>query len=146
VKEALAGLGRTGLRAGGAPVELERAAFADVTVSVEGGRARVVAMVEASGRAREVALVYVGREAFEMERCAATRWCVAGGALPALSGVVAALEAAPRGPGARVVAWQVRAERETATVGEDYEVEGRRLRARWEVGRRGGAWRVVAGP
>lgn len=146
VKQALAHLAGTGLRGGGAPIELERAAFADVTVSMEGGRARVLAMVEADGRSHDVALSYVGREAFEMERCAASRWCIAGGELPALAGVVRALERAPRGPGARVVAWQVRVERDAAAVGEDYEVEGRRLRARWEVGKGREGWKVVGGP
>lgn len=145
VRQSLARLGHAGF-AGGAHVRLERATFADVTVSMDGGRARVVAMVEASGRARDVALAYVGREAFAMEPCPAARWCLAEGTLPALEAVVAALEQAPRSPRARVVAWQVRVERDAATVGEDYELDGRRLRARWEVGRRGEGWRVVAPP
>src|SRR6266545_1271103 len=45
--------------------------------------------------------------------------CAAGAPLPALAGVVEALAAAPRPDGRRPVAWQIRVERDRATVGED---------------------------
>jgi hypothetical protein len=142
VKEALARLGAVSLARAG--VSLTGLRFSDVTVQVEGGRARVLAVVEADGRAGEggPALAYVGREAFEMERCREARWCLAG--LPALEGVLAALRAAPREADARVVAWQVRVERERATAGEDYEAGGRRLRAVRELRREASAWRLAA--
>ncbi len=149
VKEALARQGRLELAGGVARIALERVRFSDVAVSVDGGRALVFAVVEADGRVGPdggPALAYVGREAFAMERCAQARWCAEGGGLPALRGVLAALAEAPRDPDARVVAWQVRVERAGATAGEDYEVRGRRLRARWELGREGDRWRISRGP
>jgi hypothetical protein len=60
-----------------------------------------------------------------------------------VTAVVSALRAAPREAGARVQAWQVRVERDAATVGEDYEVEGRRLRVRRELRRDASGWRLV---
>jgi hypothetical protein len=144
VKEALARAGAIELPSGGDErLVLERVHFADVTVSMDGARALVLAVVEADGRAGEggPALAYVGREAFSMERCAARRWCLSD--LPALRGVVSALRQAPREPSARVVAWQVRVERDTAAAGEDYDVGGRRLRVRRELRRDGTGWRVV---
>jgi hypothetical protein len=150
VREALARVGRLELAAApGTRIALEKVRFADVAVSMDGGRALVVAVVEAEGRVGPdgvPALGYVGREAFEMERCAEARWCAAGSGLPALRGVVEALAGAPRHPGARVLAWQVRVERGEATAGEDYEVGGRRLRTRWEMGREGDRWRIRRGP
>ncbi len=151
VKEALAALGSVELAAGGARVALERLSFSDVVVSVDGARALVVAVGEADGRVglagSEPALAYVGREAFAMERCTARRWCLAGDALGGLRGVVAALAAAPRAEGVRVVAWQVRVERDGAEAGEDYEAqEGgapRRLRARHGLAREGAGWRLL---
>jgi hypothetical protein len=151
VKEALARLGRvSGLEAGPARVDLSRLALADVAVLAEGGRARVLAIVDADGRARFAdqapSLAYVGREAFSVERCEAG-WCPAPDAFPALRGVVAALAGAPRPAGARVVAWQVRVERETASAGEDDEVpEGgaaRRLRLTFTLRRDGETWRLA---
>jgi hypothetical protein len=147
VKDALARLDHLdGLEAGLARIDLSRLALEDVAVAMEGGRARVLAIAEADGRVRfgaeAPALAYVGREAFEVERCAAPGgWCPAEGALPALRGVVAALAAAPRPEGARVVAWQIRIERDVASAGEDREVsaapggEPRRLRATWSLRR-----------
>ncbi|HEY6101269.1 MAG TPA: hypothetical protein VIW03_17665 [Anaeromyxobacter sp.] len=148
VKEALARLGPVELATGGPPLRLERVRFADVAVSMDGPRALVLSVVEAEGRLAGggPALAYVGREAFAMERCAAARWCLAAGELPALRGVIEALREAPREAGARVVAWQVRTERDAATAGEDYEAAGRRLRARRELRREGGAWRVLPPP
>lgn len=153
-REALAALGPLELDAGGVPLSLARVGFSDVAVQVDGGRALVVAVVEADGRARlagaEPAVAYVGREAFAMERCAARRWCLAPDALGGLRGVVAALAAAPRPEGARVVGWQVRVERDAADAGEDYEAADggapRRLRARHALARAGGAWRLVPPP
>jgi len=150
VKAALARLGRVELATEGAHVALERVRFADVAVSMDGPRALVVALVEADGRVAAggggPAVAYVGREAFAMERCASARWCLAAGGLPALRGVVAALAAAPRPQGARVVAWQLRVERERAMAGEDAEIDGRRVRSGYELARDGERWRVVAGP
>ena len=108
VRDALARAAPLELPAGAARVVLARATFADVTVSLEGGRARVVAVVDADGpghrwTAREVRVGYVGREAFEMERCARARWCPAGAPLPALAGGRRGARggAAPRRPAAR---------------------------------------------
>lgn len=146
VKEALARASAFELPTGGEErLLLARVRFADVTVSMDGPRALVLAVVEADGRVGGgPALAYVGREAFSMERCAARRWCLAD--LPALRGVVSALRQAPRQQSARVVAWQVRVERDAATAGEDYELGGRRLRVRRELRRDGAAWRVVGAP
>jgi hypothetical protein len=144
VKEALARLGEADLPAGGpAAVALRHLRFSDVTVSMDGPRALVLAVVEADGTAGEggPAVTYVGREAFSMERCASSRWCLSD--LPAVTAVVSALRAAPREAGARVQAWQVRVERDAATAGEDYEVEGRRLRVRRELRRDASGWRLV---
>jgi hypothetical protein len=155
IKEALARLAPLEMAAGGgATVALARVSFSDVAVSMDGARALVVAVVEADGRVRlaggEPALAYVGREAFAMERCAGARWCLSGSALAGLRGVVAALAAAPRAEDARVVAWQVRVERDGAEAGEDYEaMEGgapRRLRARRVLARAGAAWRLLPPP
>jgi hypothetical protein len=56
------------------------------------------------------------------------------------------------GPPARVriLAWQVKIERDGAVVGEDYELRvgdgpARRLRARYELGYEGDRWRIVGG-
>jgi hypothetical protein len=155
VKDALARCGTLHISAGDLAARLERVRFSDVTVSMDGPRALVVAMVEADGRLRvggDAAVAYVGREAFEMERCAGSRWCPAGEQLPALRGVLATLprlESALRsGAGApvRVLAWQLRIERDRAPVGADYEVAGgeaRRLRARWELARDGDRWSLA---
>jgi hypothetical protein len=147
VKEALARLGAAELPPGApARLVLDHLRFGDVVVSMDGPRALVLAVVEAEGRAAPggPALAYVGREAFTMERCPSARWCL--GDLPALRGVVAALRAAPRPAGARVVAWQVRVERDRAAAGEDYEIDGRPLRVRRELGRDGAGWRLAAPP
>jgi hypothetical protein len=150
VKEALARLDAAELPSGGpATVVLQRLRFADVAVSMDGTRALVLAVVEADGLAGghpgdRPRIAYVGREAFSMERCPSLRWCLSD--LPALHGVVSALRAVPREAGARVVAWQVRVERDAATAGEDYDVDGRRLRVRRELRRDGAGWRVVASP
>lgn len=159
VKEALASLGPLdGLAAGTARVDLSRVALGDVTVAVEDGRARVLAVAEAEGRARFAgqapALAYVGREAFAVERCAApSGWCPAEGAFSALRGVVAALAEAPRPAGARVVAWQIRVERDAASAGEDYEAPSedpagpaRRLRATFALRREGDRWSLAPPP
>jgi hypothetical protein len=150
VKEALAGIGRIELAAGPGRAVLERPRFSDVTVDVQGGRARVLAMVEADGRWRggddEVAVAYVGREAFEMERCAAARWCPAGAPLPALAGVLAAV-AAGRRAGERPVSWQIRVDRDRAVVGEDVAVAaGAKGRRRLDLVRDGSEWAVASRP
>jgi hypothetical protein len=155
VREALARLSAVEVAAGdGARVALAPVRFSDVAVSMDGARARVIAVVEADGRVRlaggEPALAYVGRETFSMERCAGARWCLADGALEGLRGVVAALAAEPRAEGVRVAAWQVRVERDRAEAGEDYEAPDggatRRLRARHALAREGAAWRLLPPP
>jgi hypothetical protein len=99
--------------------------------------------VRAGGR--ELRLAYVGREAFAMERCPGRRWCPAGAPLPALAGVVEALLAGVEAEGRRPVAWQIRVERDRATVGEDAEGTdgGRGLRRVIELVRGNAGWRVV---
>jgi hypothetical protein len=151
IREALGHAAPFEVAAGAARVEVTRARFGDVEVAAEGGRAQVLAVVDADGRVRlpgggEVALGYVGREAFEMERCARARWCAAGPALPALAGVVEALAAAARGTDRRPVAWQIRVERDRAQVGEDAEAPGgaRAPRGALELVRDGGGWRLAA--
>lgn len=149
---AVALAGERVLDAGPARIELDDLRLAEITVAVDGARARVVAIAEGGGRVRfgdqATALAYVGREAFRLDRCAAG-WCAADGALPALRGVVEALAASPRPPGARVIAWQIRVERDAATAGEDQELPAeaspRRARAVRTLRRdAAGRWTVVA--
>jgi hypothetical protein len=149
VKEALARAGPVELDAGPGRAVLERARFSDVTVSMDGGRALVLAMVEGEGRwrtaAEEVALSYVGREAFAMERCPGAGWCPAGAPLPALAGVLGALAGSGRA-GARRIAWQVRVERDRAAVGEDaVGPGGARARRRLDLVRERAGWTIAPG-
>jgi hypothetical protein len=151
IRDALANAAPFDVAAGRASIAVTRAVFRDVEVSAEGRRARVLAVVDADGQVRlgggrQVALGYVGREAFELERCPGRRWCPVGPALPALAGVVAALAAEPRSPDRRPVAWQVRIERDRALVGEDAEGPGeaRAPRGREELVRDGEGWRLDA--
>ncbi len=150
MKEALARAAPLEVPAGDARILLSRATFADVEVSLDGARARVVAVVDADGRVsaggREVRVGYVGREAFEMERCRGARWCAAGAPLPALAGVVEAIAAAPRPDGRRPVAWQIRVERDRASVGEDAAGRdgGRAPRGVVALVRDGARWRIAA--
>ncbi len=146
-REALLRLSRAEIAdAGGARVDLAGVRFADVVVSMDGKRALVVAIVEATGRVRldgaEPEVSYVGREAFAMERCAAARWCPVETPLPALRGVVAALARAPREAGVRPLSWQIRVERGKARVGEDRETGRGRARVLREVVLSGDGWRV----
>ncbi len=71
--------------AAGGLAELTRLRFGDVTVALEGERARVVAMAEGTGRVawrgQVISLAYVGREAFTMRRCRFAGWCAEGEAL-----------------------------------------------------------------
>jgi hypothetical protein len=58
--------------------------------------------------------------------------------------------AGPAGRRLTVTAWQIRVERDTATVGEDYEIAvgaepPRALRARYELRWEEGRWRIVSG-
>ena len=152
IRETLSRPAPISVPAGGASLSLRRAKFSDVEVAAEGGRAQVVAVVDADGvvsvAGGEIALGYVGREAFEMQRCARARWCATGSPVPALAGVVEALASAPAEPGRRPVAWQIRVERDRATVGEDAAGPGgaparrRALDFVWVDGR----WRVAPGP
>lgn len=181
-----------GFQAGGR-VALERVAFGDVTVSADGdgGRAQVLAVVDAQGRVTwprgEASLGYVGREGFAMARCRSVRWCADGEQFANLRGVLTAvfrradaaasgdpaavvrlaspayegeggtaalaarLAEAYRAPAeARVRAWQIRVERERASVGEDLEVAGvggapERRRAVYRLAREDGRWVFVDG-
>ncbi len=159
VKDALSRVGAVRVSAGPLAADLERVRFSDVTVSLDGNRALVLAVVEANGRVRaageDATMAYVGREAFAMERCPDREWCPAGEQLPALLGVLAALpgleEALRRDAGVpfRVLAWQIRADRDRAPVGADYEIGGaepRRLRARWDLERKGARWQPARSP
>ena len=104
---------------------------ADGTVSLPGG---------------EVALGYVGREDFEMVRCARARWCATDSPVPALAAVVAVVAAAPGDPGRTPVAWQIRVERDRAAVGEDAKGPGGAPAPRrvLELVRDGDRWRLAA--
>lgn len=145
-----------GLGPGGARAELAPVRFGDVAVQVDGGAARVLAMVEARGlvtwREQRVELGYIGREAFGLSRCPATRWCPEGGELPALAGVLAALQARAEAasPPVRVRAWQIRVERERATAGEDDDAllpggAAERRRSLSTLRREGDRWVFVEG-
>lgn len=72
-----------------------------------------------------------------------------GGKAELLRRLAADLAAPPRAR-LRPLAWQVRVERETAQVGEDYELQvgdapARRLRARLDLREEGGRWRFTGG-
>jgi len=79
----------------GGTAELHPVRFADVTLSVDQGRARVVAMVEAQGRVvwrgERAQLSYLGREAFQMTPCKIALWCGDGAQFARLRGVLTAL-------------------------------------------------------
>lgn len=100
VKEALAHQDRAaladvyGFMAGGT-AELRPVRFADVTVSMDGAKARVLAVVEAQGRVvwrgERADVSYVGREAFRMSRCRIALWCGDGEQFARLRGVLTAL-------------------------------------------------------
>ena len=100
VREALAHQDRAaladvyGFMAGGT-AELQPVRFADVAVSVDEGKARVLAVVEARGRVtwrgERADLAYVGREAFGMTRCSIALWCGDGEQFTRLRGVLTAL-------------------------------------------------------
>lgn len=83
-----------GFKSGGT-AELVPVRYSDVAVSVEGDRARVLAVVEAEGRVtwrdRRAALSYVGRESFGMTRCSIALWCGDGEQFARLRGVLTAL-------------------------------------------------------
>lgn len=201
VREALAAQRRAGLpdvygfRAGGV-ARLDELRYADVQVAVAEGKARVVAVVEASGRVvwgeGDAAVSYIGRELFGMAPCRAAGWCADGEQFGRLRGVLATLfrrgdalnagdvEAharllsdAYRGPGGkaaavdrlraarvaapaepprvRIAAWQIRVERDGATVGEDHDLVtadgvAERRRTVLELAREGERWRIVSGP
>ncbi len=80
---------------GGGTLELLPVRFADVTTSVERGRATVVAMLSAEGRAvwrdQEAKVAYVGRERFHMKPCSIALWCSEGDQFDRLRGVLLAL-------------------------------------------------------
>jgi hypothetical protein len=179
-----------GYAAGGTAV-LDPVRYADVAVQVEGPRASVLAVVDASGevswRDGRAALSYVGREPFTMTRCSAAGWCADGAQFQKLRAALATVfrrvdafrrgdleiygrivsDRYPGGKGAllarlredlaeagdrrlEVKAWQIRVERDTAIVGEDYELAvggapPRALRARYELRWEDGRWRIASG-
>jgi hypothetical protein len=178
--------------ASGGLAELQQLHLGDVTVTLEGGRARVVAMADGSGRVawrdEVISLGYVGRESFAMRPCSFAGWCAEGEVLAELRPILRLLfrrldafngrdpeaygrllAARYQGEGGRAAvlarlrrdlgagppavlaatAWQIRVEREQATVGEDERltVGGSTpvaLRARLTLTREEGRW-VVAG-
>jgi hypothetical protein len=123
---------------------------------VEGGRATVVAVLDAEGTAsfpgESVPVSYIGRERFHMRACGAA-WCAEPDQLERLRGVLGALLRRHRAlasglPGRRVLAWQVRVEREVAEAGEDWEVPGaggspQRGRDRLSLRREDGRWALA---
>jgi hypothetical protein len=120
-----------GFRAGGT-LELSPVRYAEVSAVVEGGEATVVALLEVEGRAawrdQAAAVSYIGRERFKMRPCAIAGWCAEGEQFQRLRGLLLALfrrhdalAAAALPARRRVLAWQIRAERDTAEVGEDRE-------------------------
>jgi len=137
-------------------IDLHPVAFREVSATFEGGRATVVALVEAEGRVAwgqgGADLSYIGREAFRMRPCP-QGLCPEPDQVARLAGVLAALlgrqEAlAATSPGRRVLAWQIRVERDTAEVGEDLEVPGEsgapvRERARLSLRLAGGRWTIA---
>lgn len=182
-----------GFRAGGT-VELSAVRYRDVTTSVEGERATVVAVLDAEGRVvwrgGAASLSYLGRERFHMRPCSIALWCAEGDQFERLRGVLLllfrradAFEA--RDPGAyapllseryqdrgldragilrrlrgdlraglpaseRLLGWQIRVDRETAEVGEDFELslagrEPKPLRARYRLLFEESRWRIAGG-
>jgi len=177
----------------GGLAELTELRFGDVTVSLAGERAQVVAMAEGAGRlawrGQVISLAYVGREAFTMRPCRFAGWCAEGEALGQLRPVLRLLfrrldafngrDAAAygrlvaegyrgeggkaallarltqdlgAGPPARlaVAAWQLRVERDEATVGEDErlalgDAAPVALRARFRLVREGDRWVFAEG-
>lgn len=124
----------------------------------QGGRLRAVAVVEAEGTIRgsglDAVVAVVGREQIPLVPCAAGDCPGPEGPLPRIRGVLEALVARHRalvatGSHRRVVAWQVRVERDTAEVGEDLQTPGpasapARERTRLRLGRQGGRWAVAS--
>ncbi len=160
IREALANQTRAHLEdvygfRGGGTLELVPVRYAEVTPLVEGERAAVTAVLDAEGRAvwrdQAASLSYVGRERFHLRPCAIALWCAEGDQFARLRGILAALfrrhdalslAAAPARR--RLVAWQIRAEGESAEVGEDFETgppggpavrERARLSLRWDGAR-----------
>jgi hypothetical protein len=177
----------------GGLAELTRLHFSDVTVTLEGERATVVAMAEGEGRVawrgQVAGLAYVGREVIAMRPCRAAGWCSEAEALAELRPILRLLfrrldafngrdptaygrlvAQAYRGSGGRaailarlehdlaasppahlsVTAWQVRVERDQATVGEDEALQlavagTRTLRARLTLSREDGRWVIADG-
>jgi hypothetical protein len=157
VRKVLAEVERASLDLGaGGRLELTEVRFADVAAQAAGDRVEVIAMVDGRGavawRGQRIGLGYVGREAFAMSRCAGGGWCSEGTMLPALRGILLALEARTEGapPGRRVEAWQIRVERDRATAGEDLAQDGAAgagpRREVHQLRRIDGRWEIVAAP
>lgn len=140
----------------GLALDLSPLRFSEVSALVEGGRATVVAVLDAEGTAsfpgESVPVSYIGRERFHMRACGAA-WCAEPDQLERLRGVLGALLRRHRAlasglPGRRVLAWQVRVEREVAEAGEDWEVPGaggspQRGRDRLSLRREDGRWALA---
>jgi len=100
VREALANQVRAHLEdvygfRGGGTLELHPVRYAEPTVTVDGGRATVVAMLEAEGRAawrdQAAAVTWLGRERFHMRPCSIALWCAEGDQFARLRAVLATL-------------------------------------------------------
>ncbi len=182
-----------GFHAGGT-AELAPVRYRDIVTTEAGGRAAVVAVLDAEGRVawrdESASLSYLGREQFHMRPCSIALWCAEGDQFDRLRGVLLLLfrradafnardaaaygrlvaadyrdqgldraallarigEDFRRGPPARVRirGWQIRVERDTADVGEEYALEigaqpPRALRARYRLEREGKSWRIATG-
>ena len=83
-----------GFQSGGT-LELVPVRFSEVVPVVEGGRARVTAILDAEGRAawrhQAAAVSYIGRESFHMRPCTIALWCAEGDQFARLRGVLRAL-------------------------------------------------------
>jgi len=83
-----------GFQAGGT-LELVPVRYSDVVPVVDGGRASVVAMLDAEGRVswrdRRAEVSYLGRERFHMKPCSIALWCAEGDQFSQLRGVMRAL-------------------------------------------------------
>ena len=137
-----------GHQAGGT-LELVPVRFSDVVPVVEGGRARVAAMLDAEGRAvwrdQAARVSYLGRESFHMRPCSIALWCAEGDQFARLRGVLRTLfrmDDARRAGDAEALG-RLLAE-DYADGGEDRGAALRRAAAAMagEAGRRPRAWQI----
>jgi hypothetical protein len=83
-----------GWKAGGT-LELSPVRYSEVVPDVEGGRATVVALLDAEGQAvwrdQSAAVSYIGREQFHMKPCKIALWCAEGDQFSRLRAVLRTL-------------------------------------------------------